>query len=57
MKKVISFKEWKRARLGVNDGTPVRRRARSTHRGEAPSGFVTIGVLSAELVRRLMDEE
>lgn len=54
---VIDFEKWKRARRGVTEKLPRVRRARSTHRGEAPSGFVTIGVVSAELVRRLMDEE
>lgn len=55
MSKVIDFKKWKRARLGTPENVPIHRRARPT-RPEGGPGFVTIGVISAELVRRLTEE-
>lgn len=52
MRKVVSFKEWKRAQLGMDDDMPRNRRARPTRPGGGP-GFVTIGALSAEIVRKM----
>ena len=55
MKKVINLKNWQRARLGMDDNMPRNRRARST-RPEGGPGFVTIGAISAEIIRKMRQE-
>jgi hypothetical protein len=54
MHNVIDLWEWKRARLGGREeNTPIHRRARPSRRREENSGFVRIGEVSADIVRRL----
>lgn len=55
MTNIVDLKGWKRARLGAPENAPRNRRARPTSREGGP-GFVTIGVVSAELVRALMEK-
>lgn len=56
MTNIVDLKRWKRAQLGMTCGIPRKRRTRSTTGREGGSGFVTIGVVSAELVRALMEK-
>lgn len=56
MSNIVDMKRWKRARLGRAEAEPIHRRARSTTGRKGGSGFVTIGVISSELVRKLMQE-
>jgi hypothetical protein len=51
MCEVIDLLEWKRARLGGKE--QHRSRARPSRRREENSGFVRIGEISANIVRRL----
>jgi hypothetical protein len=50
MCEVISMKRWKKARQGVTQDRP-RRAARPTQ------GMVSIGVVSAEVLRRILERD
>ena len=55
MSKVVDFKKWKRARLGTPENVPMDRRTRPT-RPEGGPGFVSIGAISAEIIRKLTEQ-
>jgi hypothetical protein len=50
MSNVVNLKRWKKARQGVTQDRP-RRAARPTQ------GMVSIGVVSAEVLRRIMERD
>lgn len=52
MRKVISFEKYRRTRRGITQNPPLR--ARHAPRRE---GLVSIGIVSAELMRRLTETE
>ena len=52
MCRIISFENYRRARRGITQNPPLR--ARPAPRRE---GLVSIGLVSAELLRRLMETE
>lgn len=56
MTNIVNFDRWKRARRGREGRPHLDRRARANEdRTGGASGFVSIGVISAELVRALME--
>jgi hypothetical protein len=50
MCEIINLRRWKKARQGITQDTP-RRATRPT------GGMVSIGVVSAEVLRRIMERE
>lgn len=54
MSNIVDFRRWKRARRGGTHDMP--RRTRQPGHERQDRGLVTIGVVSAELLRRLTEE-
>jgi len=55
MSNVISLKKRRRMRLGTPENVPMDRRTRPT-RPEGGPGFVSIGAISAEIIRKLTEQ-